>query len=63
MSGPIVRSYGVPNWDEIFGGDKPKESKKATKSAGKPTGKKATSADSKSVGKKASGKKKIAKKK
>lgn len=19
MSGPIVRKYGVPNWDEIFG--------------------------------------------
>ena len=19
MSGPIVRQYGVPNWDEIFG--------------------------------------------
>ena len=19
MSGPIIRQYGVPNWDEIFG--------------------------------------------
>ena len=27
MSGPIVRQYGVPNWDEIFGKKEEKESK------------------------------------
>lgn len=29
MSGPIVRSYGMPNWDDIFG------SKAKEKAAGK----------------------------
>lgn len=32
MSGPIVRSYGVPNWDEIFGEkSREKGSKKSPK--------------------------------
>ncbi|MFO0948501.1 MAG: hypothetical protein U1D30_21695 [Planctomycetota bacterium] len=47
MSGPIVRSYGVPNWDEIFGnqeGEKePKAAKKkSAKKAPAPKGAKAT---------------------
>jgi hypothetical protein len=26
MSGPIIRQYGVPNWDEIFGKKDAKQS-------------------------------------
>lgn len=36
MSGPIVRSYGVPNWDDIFGkkeSEKGRSKKKAAPGA------------------------------
>jgi hypothetical protein len=44
VSGPIVRSYGVPNWDEIFGGKKSTGKsagkRKSTAEAGAKSGKK-----------------------
>lgn len=48
MGGPIVRSYGVPNWEEIFG------NKKAGGTAGdsKQTSKKKASAAKTNAGKK-----------
>lgn len=40
MSGPIVRSYGVPNWDEIFGGGADKAAEPKKKAKGKKAAKK-----------------------
>ena len=37
MSGPIVRQYGVPNWDDIFGKkDDADNEERAKTSAGEP---------------------------
>lgn len=51
MSGPIVRTYGMPNWDDIFG-KKTADGKKTTKATAK----------KKSPAKKAPAKKTVAKK-
>jgi hypothetical protein len=39
MSGPIVRQYGVPNWDEIFGNkeEPSNDAKQQAQSPEKPT--------------------------
>jgi hypothetical protein len=39
VGGPIVRSYGVPNWDEIFGGKKGSSKKSTASTAAKKSAK------------------------
>lgn len=53
MSGPIVRSYGVPNWDEIFGKNAAEAKSEKKKAPAKKAVAKASAAPGKGTKKKA----------
>ena len=64
VGGPIIRSYGVPNWDDIFGGkEESKPAKKSKKKSNKTKRKSAKSPKAGGKSKPGTTKRKAAKKK